>query len=550
MRFPLALSLAGAVLSACGGGSGRPTGTPVPPLDTFRTVTGFVLYHTTAPRLNSRTADGRLIPQVGFVESTIPTEAPRVPVEILRPDGTLLATTVTNDQGRYSVQVNFGQNPATQVIARAIARLDFPFGTKVRVFPNAAALAPYSRQRGPGGDPNAPEMRVDVEIALHDGAGAFHMLKTLWQPFLLAKSGITAPMPDLDILWEPGNGAVSSFAAEPNRGRILVAGGVAGDPTSNQDAWDGGPLVRLHGEYLLEYFLTDRAPEGEPSDALLVPSVAWRQGFLDFWACFARGTPEYWDTVGTGAQGRVVRFFDLESYFDPSLPAIVPDDPNVYQDPALVGLGSAYSVAEVLWDIHDQDTAQNDNDGVEFDDFFLTMRFLSRPLPGIHYPYLFTLLNEYAKPPSAIADGEIDHLLRSPEDQGMRFPATAGNGLLWPPQISPDGQPGLAIAPPFQKTVPDTLDTLNPDPVDLEVGLLSQRYHMFDLVQTADVTASVSPTAGLIVDIMDLNNVILASGPSPQTAQDLPARRYIVRVRSSDDPQATPFDLTLTLTAP
>ncbi|HXV91894.1 MAG TPA: hypothetical protein VD813_01245 [Pseudonocardia sp.] len=522
----------------------------MPPLDTLRTVTGTVRHHTSAPRPGSRLADGRLVPQAGFVESTIPADAPRVPVEILRPDGSLLATTVTDDRGRFSVQVNFGQNPATQVFARAVARLDLPFGTKVRVFPNAAATETWSKQSALGGDPLAAQMTVNVEIALDEGAAAYHMLKTLWQPFLLAKSGITAAMPDLDILWEPGNGTESSFASEPTRARFLVAGGAPGDPASARDEWDAGPLVRLHGEYLLEYFLTDRAPEGEPSAAPLVPSLAWREGFLDFWACAGRGTSEYWDTEGEGPDGRVVRFFDVESYFDPSLPALGGPDPNVYQDPALVGLGSAFSVAEILWDIHDADGAGTDDDGVEFDDFFLTMRFLTRPLPGIGYPYLFTLLNEYARPPAAIPAVTLDQLLRGPEDQGMRFPATLGNGFLWPPQISPDGQPGLAIAPPFEKTVPDLLDTLNPDPVNVEVGLQSQRYHMFDLVQTADVTATVSPSDGLIVEILDLNNVVLASGPSPQTAQDLPARRYIVRVRSSNDPQATPFDLTLTLTAP
>ena len=84
-----------------------------------------------------------------------------------------------------------------------------------------------------------------------------------------------------------------------------------------------------------------------------MPSAAWREGFLDFWACAARGTPEYWDSEGIGAAGRIVRFFNAESFFDPALGSLGPGDPNVYQDPANVGLGSRFTTTEILWDIFD-----------------------------------------------------------------------------------------------------------------------------------------------------------------------------------------------------
>ena len=85
----------------------------------------------------------------------------------------------------------------------------------------------------------------------------------------------------------------------------------------------------IFGEYLLAYFINDVAPPGEANGALLVPSAAWREGFLDFWACIGRDSEEYWDTEGSGAQGRVVRFFNLESFFDPALGSLGLDDPNV-----------------------------------------------------------------------------------------------------------------------------------------------------------------------------------------------------------------------------
>ena len=40
------------------------------------------------------------------------------------------------------------------------------------------------------------------------------------------------------------------------------------------------------------------------------------------------------------------------------LGSLGPDDPNVYQPDSVVGIGSRFSIAEVLWDIHDNDLLQ------------------------------------------------------------------------------------------------------------------------------------------------------------------------------------------------
>ena len=67
--------------------------------------------------------------------------------------------------------------------------------------------------------------------------------------------------------------------------------------------WDAPKLMRLLGEYLIHYFFHVAAPEGTPNNARMVPSAAWKEGFLDFWACAGRESTTYWDTEGIGSAG-------------------------------------------------------------------------------------------------------------------------------------------------------------------------------------------------------------------------------------------------------
>ena len=215
----------------------------------------------------------------------------------------------------------------------------------------------------------------------------------------------------------------------------------------------------------------------------------------------------------------------------------------------MTGLGSSFTVAEVLWDIHDKDSVVfNDNDGIDEFPLSITFQLMRRAVAGFSYPYLFTLLDQYARNGS-IAAVKLDNLMRFPEQQGLFFPATAQNNLFWPFFISPDNLPQGPIVPPFDKTVSDTVDTLNPDPINLEIGELTQRYFIVDLLFRSHLTASLTTTGGLEIDILDLRNTVLATGPSPLTATGLDPRRYIIRVRSTTDPQVAAFDLRIQVVA-
>ncbi len=540
----IALSLS---LWGCGGG-GAPTGGVDPGVETQRQVNGRVSYRVTGPRLSQFDANGRLLAQPGFVSPTTPRAAPNVPIEVLAPDGTVLGADTTDSEGRYAVTVNFGLNPGTQVRIRAQAVIRTTFGMVVRIRPDGAS-DPYTALTPLSGDPDFDPVFGDMPIPelvipISDGAAAFFMMEKLPDGLVRAKSGILGPMGDLDILWRPGNGAVSSLRTDTDPPQLTVAGGIANDPASNQDCWDEAVIMRLFGLYLLAFHFNDVAPPGLATDEPLIPSVAWREGFLDWWACAGRNSGFFWDTEGIGDDGRVVRYFELESFFDSSLPSLGPDDPNVYQTAANAGVTSALSVAEMLWDIHDAEGVQSDSDGLEFP-MFLTLRFLEQQNRGNSYPYLYSLFDTYASDGS-LSRVRLDVLLRTPEDHGgATYPGTPENELEWPTRFR-DGTL-TSLTPGFDDTFTDRIDTSAPTNPD--VGLFAKRYFRFDVSEPARADISLITTGNLRVEILALDNTVLAAGTGSTFAL-LDNGSYIARVTPISNPQSVDFDIRLLLSTP
>jgi hypothetical protein len=533
--FPVLLA------AACGGGGGKPLGPPAPILDTIRTFRGKVAYFVTGPNATGRDANGRLVPQIGFVEPNLPRAAPRMTVEILSPAGALLGSTTTDANGNYTITINFGKNPAMQVRARAVASATISGGTDLRVLSGLGATGPYELVSALTTDPDLLATVIDLTIPLANGAAAFHIVEILFPALSAIRGGVGGSVPDLDVLWAPGNGAVSTFTkVSPQFGRLVVAGGIAGQSASNQDAWDDPKLVRLLGEYFLAYFSNSVAPEGTPDDSPLVPSAAWREGFLDFWACAARGTPEYWDTEGIGALGRVVRFFNAESFFDPALGNLGPDDPNVYQDPANLGIGSRFTTTEVLWDIFDGGPGDVDTDDLTVP-LFLMLSDLRALTPGASYPYLYSALDEYVANLSFTAV-QAEILLSSPEDHDLHYPPA--EETVWPTPFDDPARLDGTVVPPYDNTLSDTIDTTGANP---ELGFFAQRYFQVRLADPATVLATATSAASLRVEILDLENTIVAAGVGTAVAV-LDGGPYVVRVLSAAGPVAALFDLRIQLT--
>lgn len=557
MTRHLCLGSALLFFAACSGGSGPPKGPPAPVPDTTRTVEGRVGYVSTGADLSNTTADGRLVPELGFGTSTFSAPAPRIEIEILGDDGRIIGSGTTDTLGNYSIDCNFGQAPATPVRVRAIARSSLPFGTKLRVFADEFATDVYTYTTPPSGDPGDNRfviMRVNIDVPVDEGAAAYHILDVIYEGFVLGRAGVLpgTVLPDLIVHWKPGNGDESRLTPGLDAATLLVAGGITGDNASNTDEWDDAVLMRLIGRYMLDYFLWEVRPDGAANDANLVPSAAWVEGFLDWFSCAGRNSRIYWETVGQGAEGRVTRYFDIESFFPDTLTPLGPGDPNVYQPADVVGITSRFTVAEVLWDIHDLDSNApgNDNDGLELDPQ-ITLRLIDQFVAGVSYPYLYTLLDAYVDT-LVFSSGTINSILVSPEDQHISYPAITAEGTVWPMPISPDGSPDFPIRPPFAKTLSGEVDTLNPDPVNLEIGDGTQRYFLFETIVTSDIEITLRTTGNLVVELLRLNNQVVADGTGTILAPGLSAARYIVRVRPADGaaPQVAPFEFDIDIREP
>ncbi|HEX5137779.1 MAG TPA: hypothetical protein VFY93_12450 [Planctomycetota bacterium] len=529
------------LLVACGG-SGRPMGPPAPVIDTIRAFEGHVGYYVTGPRMSMRDAAGRLVPETGFVAPNLPRNGPRFTVDVLDANGQLLGSTTTDSKGNYTVTVNFGQNPAEPVRVRTVARATIAGGTDLRVLPGLSSADPYEVVSPLTTDPDLRTTRIDLNVPL-ETAGAFHILEVLFTGLSAIRGGVTGEVPDLDVLWEPGNGAVSSFSdAGPHLGRIFVAGGITGNDASNQDAWDDPRLARLLGEYFLAYFSNAVAPAGTPDDTLLVPSAAWREGFLDFFSCAVRGTPEYWETEGIGAAGHVVRFFNAESFFDPALGSLGPDDPNVYQDPGVVGIGSRFTTTEVLWDIFDGSGLDADSDDITVP-LFLMLGDLEALRPGNSYPYIYSALDEYVANQS-FSTVQAEVLLTFPESHNLGYPVD--DTTEWPTPIRDPLRPDDTVVPTYDETFSDVIDTASPG-ANPEIGLFAQRYFEIHIAGQATLLVTVTSAASLRVEILDLENNIVSAGTGT-AATVTPGGDYVIRVLPTSSPVTAPFDLRVQLT--
>jgi hypothetical protein len=538
------------LLAGCSGGGGPATGTPSPEPDTTRTVEGRVGYVSSGPDLTDLDEHGRLLSIEGLGSSTFAAPAPRIVIEILGDDGRVIGAGTTDSTGHYSIFCNFGQNPATPVRVRSHAQSSLPFGMDLAVYPNPAATSVYSYTSDPGGTPGDNRfvvMRVDVDIPIEEGAGAFHILDVIYEGFAFGRAGLLAGalLPDLIVHWEPGNGAETVFTPGLEFATLQVAGGIPGDDSSNTDVWDDPVLMRYVGQYMLDYFLWEVRPDGIANNANLVPSAAWVEGLLDWYSCAARGSQIYWDTTGIGAAGRVTRYFDIESFFPGSLTPLGPNDPNDYQPEGVVGIASRYTVAEILWDLHDRDFngQGNDNDGIQLDPS-ITLQLIDGFPAGIAYPYLYTLLDAYADS-LTFSTGTINSILTGPEDQELLYPASVEAGTTWPIPISPDGSPDFPIRPPFTGTIGGEVDTLTPVPSNLDIGHETQRYFLLETIVTSNIEVTLRTDGELVVELLRVTNQTIESGTGTILAPEQSAARYIVRVRPADgaDPQIAPFEL-------
>jgi hypothetical protein len=303
LRMAAVLPVAGLLLAACGGGGGGSVGGG--PTVTLSGKASFDLVPSNGAQgaLNYNAISAK--PVRGAV------------VDVIGADGdTLLASTSTDEQGAYSVQVP--ANRAIRVRVRAQSIASGP-GAKweVSVRDNTQGNAIYAMESPPFGSEAADTTR-DVHAPSGWGgrrytgqrvAGPFAILDTVQQA--MAKVRTVAPdasFPPLRLFWSADNVPASGSVAQGQIGTTSYtndsAGAaifVLGKEDVDTDEYDDSVIAHEWGHYYQHAFSRDDSPGGPHGfNDRLDQRLAFSEGWGNAWSGMVLGKSHYTDSLGPG----------------------------------------------------------------------------------------------------------------------------------------------------------------------------------------------------------------------------------------------------------
>lgn len=248
-------------------------------------------------------------------------------VELLH-DGKVVGKTVTDATGTYTIAWKL--DGAADVSVRVVAASSHVEVRNDKGNLHAVRVGPFRLADG--------ATRKDVRIKDGSGAGAFNILEVIRRAdALLRQCEPKLKFPPIKVEWTPGVAKGTYFrhlSFTNNRAFIL------GDRGRDSDEYDDYILLHEYGHFVMRLFSTDDSPGGNHSIQNKVdPRLAWSEGWAHYFACAVLGDPLYVDTGAQKGQQVGLLTMDLDAN----------DRPGVVH-----GVWSEYTVATVLWDLHDR----------------------------------------------------------------------------------------------------------------------------------------------------------------------------------------------------
>lgn len=403
---PLWLALA--VLAGCGGGSDDDGGGPPPPANV--TITGRITFD----RIPFKTSGTGLNPAA-------PVESPARLVTVDAIDaaagGSVLATTTTDANGQYSVQVPSNRSLFIRARAEMVKTGTAPTWN-FRVVNNTNGNALYVLD-GTASSSGAANSTRDLRATSGWGgssytgtraAAPFAILDTVYAARQLVVDAATnAAFPALDLYWSPTNRATAAALcttngdigttfyitastdgncrATPNDAGRPIAGGIyiLGDFASgagDTDEFDQHVIAHEFGHYLEDRFSRSDSMGGEHGpNELLDFRVAFGEGWGNAYSGMALNDPAYRDSRNgiSNESG-----FNLESTASTS-----------------PGWFSEFSVGAILWDLFDGAADTADQVDMDFAAIFSVMTGPQRTTPALTSIYSFAEALRGANPSQA-----------------------------------------------------------------------------------------------------------------------------------------------------
>ncbi len=352
LLYRVAILAAVLSLSACGGGGGGGGGGGTPPAGSV-TVSGRITFD----RVPFSTTPGNGLDY----SRTFASPARRIVVEALRGSGALIATTATDDNGNYSVQVPAGTDVRIRAKAQSVvgSTAALPASWSVSIRNNTSGNALYVLDSAVFNSGAAAQTR-DLRAASGWANGAytstraaapFAVLDTMYSAirFVVEQGGYTGAFPTLDAYWSTLNAASTDFV--PTTGHIQTTGYyvlqsgvgngiyVLGDAdlgvASDTDEYDQHVMAHEFQHYIEEQLARSDSMGGDHSlSDRLDLRVAFSEGFADAFSAMVLNDPVYRDSYGTGQ--------NLDVHFD------------VEANPTSVrGWFNEASVYSIAWDLFD-----------------------------------------------------------------------------------------------------------------------------------------------------------------------------------------------------
>lgn len=457
--------------------------------------------------------------------------------------GTVLATTSTDDQGRYGLSVDTGA--AFRVRARAelsrAAPLPAPhWSVQVSDLDGADAIYTYAGPAVPAGGAD-----VTQDLAIPSGWGAtgsstgtrdaapFAILDAMYRAMtFISQADPGRSFPALRIDWAPSNIGGETFYQGGSQPAITVSGQVNADT----DEYDWHIIVHEYAHYLEDQFSRSDSIGGPHAFGdILDPRVAFSEGFAYAFAAMVLGDPVVRDSFGMG-QTR-------DSHF------------NVETNTTTnAGWFSESSVQEVVYDYYDAAADPHDTLSLPFATLWNVMTGPQRTTPALTTLFPFVTGLRLAAPGSAAA---IDSRLVA-ELIDVNPLDDFGSGETHLPVIR---SPVMAdVLPIYAPTNPGATTTVrSTNKWGTFNALSNSRFLRFSLPGPRSLTITAS-TVTLARDIDFLlfrtGALVVAAedaGSAPETRTlDLAAGDYVLEVYDCDNVEACsgtaqPIDIDVTL---
>jgi len=223
----------------------------------------------------------------------------------------VIATAISTNRGRYSLQVPDNRNVTIRVLAELV-QATLP-SSNFRAVDNTAGNAQWAMQGGQGCSGTTKKTR-NLNAASGWGgssytgsriAAPFAILDDVYDAVTLIRSSApTTDFPALDLYWSPNNVPAGNNSAIGQIGTSYYDGTgiyLLGSADSDTDEYDRHVILHEFGHYIEAQFSRSDSIGGEhPADDRLDMRVAFGEGFGTAFSAMVSGDPNYRDAVGPG----------------------------------------------------------------------------------------------------------------------------------------------------------------------------------------------------------------------------------------------------------